>query len=352
MTGHGLGGHFFWYEDIRSPSRLMPTLVNMRYSMTNIRSLEITFGSRNLELFRFFSLRFGPTEQCCGGGILSLLGEAPSLRHVRLSGFHLTASGMKDMTQNKNLREIQLFHPHISGYKSVPEGNTLVSTELDDMLTASVGSLPFLETSRLDCSSHRQCNNVEAEDSVFGSTIHTWQCMAEHKLINQLNVLPTCISQWKHLKALSLRGNIVCHDSAYDMMFSDLPKLEMLELHELTATTGAVSFAGKHLKNLKCLGLGKGEFSDESLLSLYHHPSLMKLQMYVDDNSGGFSTYSEPEKKSWLKRVNVVYDFLLTLHKIRKITLESCCINRKHTGRDLPVIESAEIEIVSKPLGK
>ena len=344
------------YGDIRDPSNLIPTLENMPYSLTNLRNLEINVDCVDFELFDFFSQRFNSTEQV--GGIISLLGQSSGLRRIRLSGFQVTTSKLNKMIQNKNLREINFFHPHIGDYKFVPKGKTVVSVELDDMLSATLGSLTYLETFKLDCSSQRKCRNDKAEESIlrFGATtniklhIDNWQCMAEQKLINQLDNLPTCISHLKHLKALSLRGNIVCHDSAYDLMFSELPNLEMLELHELTATTAAVSYAGKYLKNLKFLRLGKGEFSDESLLNLYHHPSLMKFQIYVDDNSGGFPTYSEPEKRNWLKRVNVIYDFLLTLPQIRDVTLESSNLYRVHTGRDLPVIEAAKIEIVSTSL--
>ena len=237
--------------------------------------------------------------------IFFLLSQCPNLRYISLQGFEISEAGLQKLIENVNIKELDLIKPY-------PWPSRRRSMVLDDVLTAAAAFMNSLQRLRLDS-------------------------YVRHKHV--LEKFPGCISLWKNLKVLALRG-VGCSDESFEMMIPGLLNLDSLELEGSIVTSNIISMIGKNLKKITFLKLGNGHYSDESLESLADHPFLERLWIYKEYTI----QWELPLISNWL---HAIYGVLVTLPEIKRVTMEGFRLIFLHTQESFPVIKSAEIEIIN-----
>ncbi|XP_072041488.1 uncharacterized protein [Amphiura filiformis] len=186
--------------------------------------------------------------------------------------------------------------------------------------------------------SRTKCRSSDFPSSSIGSLISlTSFRLVRSSFINTADKLLYSIRHWSHLKHLAIiyAG---CSSESIEKMIPELLNLETLELEGLSVTLSVVTLIGTHLKKLKSLELGSGNYDGSSLLSLRYHATL---ENFVVDQS----RQCNENNSLWL---GLLCDVLITLPRIKNVKITSLCrpIRFSVDLNTYPIIRSADIELV------
>ncbi|XP_072048426.1 uncharacterized protein [Amphiura filiformis] len=248
--------------------------------------------------------------------------DCSELQSICLCNFELTSKGMQKLVEIPSLREIELSNCR---YYYNDRSLDYNYRSLDDILTNSIGGLKTLTCLRI----HRLNTKPRAKYKYY----HDYTTC-------RLNFLG-CIGEWEYLQELSLI-DVIFSDEAFEKMIPGLLNLKRLEIQGRHSygmymlTPRMVTIIGNQCRKIESLQLRWLEYTDESLMSLCHHPTLEVLEVQ-------YYNYSKIAETDWLHKV---FTILETLSKIKHVKLWGKNISKIYNEGTFPIIQAAEIEAI------
>ncbi|XP_072047492.1 uncharacterized protein [Amphiura filiformis] len=216
---------------------------------------------------------------------------------------------------------------------------SLHKVDLNFFMTMLKKMSPVTLTHLREVELHFTVSERETADELLSSTVGWMTSLTCFKLTGKLDgdkFLPS-ITHLTHLKILTLQ-RVRYSTEAFEMMIQRLPNLETLVLEGISVTSSVVNLISIHLKKIKSLELSPrtwSKYSSESLQSLSYHPTLENLAVQ--------QAYDEKNQTNWVERI---FDILVTLPKIKNVTLKGYNLVSCFSQALYPIIECAEIEVI------